>query len=248
MSYRSFTVGRAVIVSSTSLPWRAALWWRQGKKCEQDFTNLAYGWATAEAGSGSAATNYREEHNSEHNETPVHLGTLHTRLGLLEVHFENCLCSRMNLLEMRSITGRDGNGFCCINTTEIIPIVPPGGNPMVCILLQSCSPFTGLRSYKMVKTEHEELQRFHCHHGIPGYRSVLACLMCPLTQGWALPGSTEAAGEAPAQGRTCASRGDASDRARAVTQKVIQKSQTTLAVWLILYRHQEKGLCLTCPQ
>lgn len=31
---------------------------------------MAYGRATAEAGSGSAATNYREEHNSEHNEAP----------------------------------------------------------------------------------------------------------------------------------------------------------------------------------
>lgn len=144
--------------------------------------------------------------------------------------------------------GGMGMVFVVWTRLRCIPIVPPGGNPMVFILLQSYSPFTGLMSHKMVKTEHEGLQRLHCHHGTPGYRSVLACLMCPLTQGWALPGSTGAAGEAPAQGRTCASRGDTSDRTRAVTQKFIQKSQTTLAVQLILYRHQEKGLCLTCPQ
>lgn len=87
MSYRSSTAGNAVIVSSTSLPWRAALCWRQGKKCEQDFTNLAYGRASAEAGSGSAATNYREEHHSEHNETLPAPGHPAHQAGLLEGQF-----------------------------------------------------------------------------------------------------------------------------------------------------------------
>lgn len=31
----------------------------------------------------------------------------------------------------------------------------------------------------MIQTDHEGLQRFHCHHWTSGYRSVLACLMCP---------------------------------------------------------------------
>lgn len=44
----------------------------------------------------------------------LHLGTLHTRLGYWRGSFRtgkgrNCLCSRVNLLEMRNITGWDGN-------------------------------------------------------------------------------------------------------------------------------------------
>lgn len=42
---------------------------REKKKCEQDFTNLAYGRATAEAENDSVATNYGTEYHSAHNDT-----------------------------------------------------------------------------------------------------------------------------------------------------------------------------------
>lgn len=128
---------------------------------------------------------------------------------------------------------------------------------------------------KCCKPAINDCRRFHCHYGTiqtcPGLLPVSPKPGVPLCHGnacllsghWGHHGSGQRLWQQrhPWQ-NSRAGRGDTSDAAWVGTQNNAQDLGTvswghqgtctwtpaTLAFQLIIYRHQEKGLCFTCPQ